>query len=58
MLRAMITTALVAGALAKGVAVGVVLGTAGAACAQVACRRLRRKPAAPPAEAEAQEAKT
>jgi hypothetical protein len=49
MLRAVITTALVAGALAKGVAIGVALTTAGAACARCACRARRRtaEPEAP-----------
>ena len=42
MLRAVITTALVAGALAKGVAIGIVLATAGAACARCACHARRR----------------
>ncbi len=42
MLRAMITTALVAGALAKGVVIGVALTTAGVACARCACRARRR----------------
>jgi len=51
MLRAVITTALVAGALAKGVAIGVALTTAGAACARCACRARRRtaEPEAPEA---------
>ena len=42
MLRAVLTTALVAGALAKGVVLGVALTTAGAACARCACRARRR----------------
>ena len=54
MLRAVITTALVAGALAKGVALGVALTTVGAACARCACRARRR--AAQPEAAEAPEA--
>ncbi len=50
MLRAMITTVLVAGALAKGVAIGVALTTACAACARCACRSRRRAPKAETAE--------
>ncbi len=49
MLRAVLTTALLAAALAKGVAIGVGLGAAGAVCA---CRKLRRPHAAPDAEAQ------
>ncbi len=56
MLRAMITTALVAGALAKGVAIGVALTTAGAACARCACRARRR--AAEPEAGDAETAET
>jgi hypothetical protein len=55
MLRAVITTALVAGALAKGVAIGVALTTAGAACARCACRARRK--AADPDDPETEAAK-
>jgi len=56
MLRAMITTALVAGALAKGVAIGVALTAACAACARCACRARRR--AAEPEAGDAETAET
>jgi len=50
MLRAVLTTALVAGTLAKGVVIGVALTTVGMACARCACRG-RRRAAQPEAEA-------
>jgi hypothetical protein len=46
MIRAVLTTALIAGAMAKGVALGVALttaGAAGAACVRCACRSRPRK---------------
>ena len=52
MLRAVLTTALLATALAKGVAIGVTLGAAGAVCVRCACRKLRRPHAVPDAEAQ------
>ena len=53
MIRAVLTTALIAGAMAKGVALGVALttaGAAGAACVRCACRaRPRKAEPVPPA---------
>jgi hypothetical protein len=53
MVRTVLTTALLAGALVKGIAIGVALTTAGVACARCACRARRRQAGDLEAEPEA-----